>query len=143
MAKHSVSKWDVAVVVFAVLAGIRALVALLGGNSIALVCRQMRKSLNPHPAASRDAGAADWGGVGALPSWERRRSERRRVRGHSTQQGRSPTRMTGLVFWVELRGFEPLASSLRTKRATNCATAPGCRGGVLRPRNSNTQMVAV
>ncbi len=25
---------------------------------------------------------------------------------------------------VELRGFEPLASSLRTKRATNCATAP-------------------
>ena len=26
---------------------------------------------------------------------------------------------------VELRGFEPLASSLRTRRATNCATAPG------------------
>jgi site-specific DNA recombinase len=25
---------------------------------------------------------------------------------------------------VELRGFEPLASSLRTRRATNCATAP-------------------
>ena len=40
---------------------------------------------------------------------------------------------------VELRGFEPLASSLRTKRATNCATAPGCRGGALRPRNSNTR----
>ena len=28
---------------------------------------------------------------------------------------------------VELRGFEPLASSMRTKRATNCATAP-CGG---------------
>jgi site-specific DNA recombinase len=26
---------------------------------------------------------------------------------------------------VELRGFEPLTSSMRTKRATNCATAPG------------------
>lgn len=31
----------------------------------------------------------------------------------------------GPLTWVELRGFEPLASSLRTKRATNCATAPG------------------
>ncbi len=28
---------------------------------------------------------------------------------------------------VELRGFEPLASSMRTRRATNCATAPGNR----------------
>src|SRR3954451_15888947 len=26
---------------------------------------------------------------------------------------------------VELRGFEPLTFSLRTRRATNCATAPG------------------
>src|SRR5206468_3958847 len=26
---------------------------------------------------------------------------------------------------VELRGIEPLTSSMRTKRATNCATAPG------------------
>src|ERR1700709_1554570 len=26
--------------------------------------------------------------------------------------------------WVELRGFEPLTFSLRTRRATNCATAP-------------------
>ncbi len=26
--------------------------------------------------------------------------------------------------WVELRGIEPLTSSMRTKRATNCATAP-------------------
>ncbi|GAA1760308.1 recombinase family protein [Nostocoides vanveenii] len=28
------------------------------------------------------------------------------------------------LFMVELRGFEPLAFSLRTRRATNCATAP-------------------
>ena len=27
-------------------------------------------------------------------------------------------------FLVELRGIEPLTSSMRTKRATNCATAP-------------------
>ena len=27
--------------------------------------------------------------------------------------------------WVELRGFEPLTFSLRTRRATNCAIAPG------------------
>ena len=27
---------------------------------------------------------------------------------------------------VELRGFEPLTFSLRTRRATNCATAPKC-----------------
>jgi hypothetical protein len=26
--------------------------------------------------------------------------------------------------FVDLRGFEPLTSSLRTKRATNCATGP-------------------
>jgi len=26
--------------------------------------------------------------------------------------------------WVDLRGIEPLTSSLRTKRATNCATGP-------------------
>ena len=28
------------------------------------------------------------------------------------------------AFLVELRGFEPLTFSLRTRRATNCATAP-------------------
>jgi len=33
---------------------------------------------------------------------------------------------------VELRGFEPLTFSLRTRRATNCATAPWC------DRNPNT-----
>lgn len=27
---------------------------------------------------------------------------------------------------VELRGFEPLTFSLRTRRATNCAIAPSC-----------------
>ena len=29
---------------------------------------------------------------------------------------------------VELRGFEPLTFSLRTRRATNCATAPKLPG---------------
>src|SRR5690349_12954656 len=29
-----------------------------------------------------------------------------------------------IAFPVELRGFEPLTFSLRTRRATNCATAP-------------------
>ncbi len=29
------------------------------------------------------------------------------------------------TLWVELRGFEPLTFSLRTRRATNCAIAPG------------------
>ena len=33
------------------------------------------------------------------------------------------------VFMVELRGFEPLTFSLRTRRATNCATAPSRRTG--------------
>ena len=28
------------------------------------------------------------------------------------------------IVLVELRGIEPLTSSMRTKRATNCATAP-------------------
>ncbi len=31
--------------------------------------------------------------------------------------------------YVELRGIEPLTFSLRTRRATNCATAPRCTGG--------------
>ena len=30
------------------------------------------------------------------------------------------------TLWVELRGFEPLTFSLRTRRATNCAIAPRC-----------------
>jgi hypothetical protein len=28
------------------------------------------------------------------------------------------------IFFVDLRGIEPLTSSLRTRRATNCATGP-------------------
>jgi hypothetical protein len=43
----------------------------------------------------------------------------------------------GPLTWVELRGFEPLASSLRTRRATNCATAPG-RACCLATQNINT-----
>jgi hypothetical protein len=42
--------------------------------------------------------------------------------------GRSPRNQKAAPqdgFVVELRGFEPLTFSLRTRRATNCATAPG------------------
>ena len=35
--------------------------------------------------------------------------------------------VTGGLCMVELRGFEPLTFSLRTRRATNCATAPCAR----------------
>ncbi len=38
---------------------------------------------------------------------------------------------------VELRGIEPLTSSMRTKRATNCATAP--RDPAIRSANSSRQ----
>ena len=44
----------------------------------------------------------------------------------------------GVFSVVELRGFEPLTFSLRTRRATNCATAPSAstfgRGGKSAPR---------
>ncbi len=43
------------------------------------------------------------------------------------QEGPSPVFGKGLLTWVELRGIEPLTSSMRTRRATNCATAP-CGG---------------
>src|SRR6059058_3323138 len=33
------------------------------------------------------------------------------------------------AFMVELRGVEPRTSSMRTKRATNCATAPSASSG--------------
>ena len=35
--------------------------------------------------------------------------------------------------WVELRGIEPRTSSMRTKRATNCATAPWPCGSLREP----------
>jgi hypothetical protein len=38
---------------------------------------------------------------------------------------------------VELRGFEPLTFSLRTRRATNCATAP-CTGRIRRGSEDTT-----
>src|SRR5660397_49491 len=38
-------------------------------------------------------------------------------------RGAGPSRRTTHLV-VELRGFEPLTFSLRTRRATNCATAP-------------------
>ena len=42
-------------------------------------------------------------------------------REHSTTSDVACSRKT---LWVELRGFEPLTFSLRTRRATNCAIAP-------------------
>ena len=42
-------------------------------------------------------------------------------REHSTSSDVACSRKT---LWVELRGFEPLTFSLRTRRATNCAIAP-------------------
>ena len=50
------------------------------------------------------------------------------VDGGTTRDAKNPVRLRvravvdGVL--VELRGFEPLAFSLRTRRATNCATAP-------------------
>ena len=35
--------------------------------------------------------------------------------------------------WVELRGIEPLTYSMRTSRATNCATAPMPPSGTAKP----------
>jgi len=44
---------------------------------------------------------------------------------------------------VELRGFEPLAFSLRTRRATNCATAPCVnRKGTKAPHPANNGLLA-
>ena len=59
------------------------------------------------------ADAAAWAGDGTLTAHEAQTSP-------NVGSGES----FGLVRRVELRGFEPLTSSLRTKRATNCATAP-------------------
>lgn len=41
----------------------------------------------------------------------------------------------GISLFVELRGIEPLTFSLRTRRATNCATAPN--------RSQNSKPVGV
>ena len=50
---------------------------------------------------------------------------------------------SSLVRAVELRGFEPLTFSLRTRRATNCAIAPCCLRSVIqsstRPPDLSTQ----
>ena len=42
-----------------------------------------------------------------------------------TIKGGRPAGRNSLVRMVELRGFEPLTSSMPWKRATNCAKAPG------------------
>ena len=46
-----------------------------------------------------------------------------------------------LVSLVELRGFEPLTFSLRTRRATNCATAPNSRRTTRRERYHRARSV--
>ena len=47
---------------------------------------------------------------------------------HVTAETKLPRHQAGQVSifssYVELRGFEPLTFSLRTRRATNCAIAP-------------------
>lgn len=57
---------------------------------------------------------------------------------HNSKKARTETINDGkgssLVCTVELRGFEPLASSMPWKRATNCAIAPTCSS--LRTRKS-------
>src|SRR6185312_10894861 len=49
---------------------------------------------------------------------------------HPTHRNR---RSCGPVRVVELRGIEPLTYSMRTSRATNCATAPVPRSGTHKP----------
>ena len=63
-------------------------------------------------------------------------------REHSTSSDVECSRKT---FWVELRGFEPLTSSMPWKRATNCAIAPSDpaeRGRTLPPGGALRQIVA-
>lgn len=65
---------------------------------------------------------------GSSQSGERRRSGRSGRVGARTsyKQKASLVGETGLLVSVELRGFEPLTSSMPWKRATNCAKAPRC-----------------
>ena len=61
-----------------------------------------------------------------LAPGQRQRTDlgRRRTQGPNLDQ-RSRWQGFEPCAWVELRGFEPLTFSLRTRRATNCAIAPG------------------
>jgi hypothetical protein len=67
------------------------------------------------------------GYVGASPRAVLANITRCQSRDARGRDGKNPqVRATGgfFVVLVELRGFEPLTFSLRTRRATNCATAP-------------------
>ena len=57
-------------------------------------------------------------------AWRVSVSVRRVSRGGRSEDARTAAGGCGPVCGVELRGFEPLTFSLRTRRATNCATAP-------------------
>ena len=50
-----------------------------------------------------------------------------RQQGRTAESGTQTGNVAGLKndLLVELRGIEPLTFSMRTRRATNCATAPG------------------
>ena len=88
-------------------------------------------------AAERSDGAG--GAGGGAPARGKRSAAAQHDEGEALRAFRGHT---SPIAFVELRGFEPLASSLRTKRATNCATAPSWSPVAWRPRNSNTAMVA-
>ena len=47
-----------------------------------------------------------------------------RYLGEAEKPQSRPQAALSVIDGVELRGFEPLTFSLRTRRATNCATAP-------------------
>ncbi len=85
--------------------------------------------------ASGDAGATADAEAGQVPVTQRRaaRAHTRRTDGGQiggpTHRRTDPQRqqraaLTDGPSMVELRGIEPLTFSLRTRRATNCATAP-------------------
>ena len=65
---------------------------------------------------------------------ERTPVETNRKRRQLDAHGVANVLSSNFALLVELRGFEPLTFSLRTRRATNCATAPSRRapGGVER-----------
>src|SRR6478735_7111477 len=76
-------------------------------------------------AVGGSSGAAS----GISPDYSSRRGDCGRA---GWGKGKAPTR-GAFHTSVDLRGFEPLTSSLRTKRATNCATGPRTSVTLSRP----------
>lgn len=67
-----------------------------------------------------------------LLNQETQRSTRRDLQAREQTDVQTPSTIQmdeclNIKRWVELRGFEPLTSSMPWKRATNCAIAPRCR----------------